>query len=122
MGSQNRRLYRCDFSTDQGASIMDNQENKGAAEVRLRAAQIQNRIAELTGHKPSRTTLWRWHLENRLECSRIGGRIYSTDSAIREMLLADEQRNFASASQRGQLATERLEAQIASDRLKAGRN
>jgi hypothetical protein len=38
------------------------------------------------------------------------------------MLLADEQRNRASASQRGQLATERLEAQIASDRLKAGRN
>ena len=121
MESQTRRFHRCDVSTYQESLNMDNQETKGA-EVRLRAAQIQRRIAELTGHKPSRTTLWRWHLENRLECSRIGGRIYSTDSAIREMLLADEQRNRASASQRGQLATERLEAQIASDRLKAGRN
>ena len=121
MESQTRRFHRCDVSTYQESLNMDNQETKGA-EVRLRAAQIQRRIAELTGHKPSRTTLWRWHLENRLECSRIGGRIYSTDSAIRAMILADEQRNRASADQRAQLAAARLEAQIERDSERARQN
>jgi hypothetical protein len=68
-----------------------------------------------TGHKPGRSTWWRWILTNRLESRRLGGRIYTTESAIRRMLAADEQRNRGSANTRGDAAAARLAAIIDRD-------
>jgi hypothetical protein len=53
----------------------------------------------------------------------IGGRIYTTESAIREMLAADEQRNRGSTNTRGAAAAKRIEAltERATRRAKGGR-
>ena len=47
-------------------------------------------VEKLTGLKPGRSTVWRWQTDGRLESKFIGGRLYSTESAIRRMLEADE--------------------------------
>jgi len=84
---------------------------------------IARRLRELTGHKPGKSTVWRWHLTGRLESRRIGGRIYSTESAIRRMIEADELRNRGSANTRGEAAAKRIEALTAQRgrRTKGGR-
>lgn len=91
---------------------MEQSETQGNAEPTLGMGGIARRIYELTGHKPGRSTLWRWHLTGRLESRRIGGRLYATESAIRAMLTADEQRNRGSSNTRGEAAAARLAAII----------
>ena len=88
----------------------------GEAEPLLGASAITHRVHELTGHRPSRSTLWRWHLTGRLETRRIGGRLYASESAIRRMLAADEQRNRGSAGTRGAAAAARHESRLSGRR------
>ena len=80
----------------------------GNAEQLLGMAAIASRIHELMGHKPSRSTLWRWHLPGRLDAKRIGSRLYATETAIRAMLAADEAKNHGTVNSRGQAAAARL--------------
>ena len=80
----------------------------GNAEQLLGMAAIASRIHELMGHKPSRSTLWRWHLTGRLDAKRIGSRLYATETAIRAMLAADESKNHGTVNSRGQAAAARL--------------
>jgi hypothetical protein len=80
----------------------------GNAEQLLGMAAIASRIHELMGHKPSRSTLWRWHLTGRLDAKRIGSRLYATETAIRAMLAADEEKNHGTVNSRGQAAAARL--------------
>lgn len=58
-------------------------------EAALAPRAIQELVARFTGHKPSASAIHRWRLSNRLRFTRIGGRHYSTESAVREMLAAD---------------------------------
>jgi hypothetical protein len=80
-----------------------------AAEPVLCMGAIERLVFTLTGYRPGRSTLHRWILGGRLKCTRIGGRFYATESAIREMLAADEQRNRGSVSSRGTAAAARIE-------------
>jgi hypothetical protein len=80
----------------------------GAGEPLLSSAYVRRRCYELSGYKPSPSTLWRWHLSGRLETTRIGGRLYATESAIRRMLERDAMRNRGTAGARGLAAAERL--------------
>jgi hypothetical protein len=80
------------------------------AEPVLGMSAIERRIREITGYKPGRSTLHRWLLKGRLRATRIGGRFYATERAIREMLEADEQRNHGSVGARGQAAAARIDA------------
>jgi hypothetical protein len=89
---------------------VDNQSHNGEAETLLSMGAIARRCFELTGHKPGRSTLWRWHLSGRLTARRIGGRLYATESAIRAMLAADDQRNRGTIGERGRAAAARLAA------------
>lgn len=94
---------------------MEYEKSNGNAEPTLGMGGIARRIYELTGHKPGRSTLWRWHLSGRLDATRIGGRLYATETAIRAMLTADEQRNRGSSNTRGQAAAARLTAILDGD-------
>lgn len=76
---------------------------------------IARRIHALTGHKPGRSTLWRWHLSGRLEARRVGGRLYATESAIRAMLEADALCNRGTADARARAAAARLADAIGRD-------
>ena len=87
---------------------MKNQNSNGNAEPTLSMGGIARRIYELTGHKPGRSTLWRWHLTGRLDAKRIGSRLYATETAIRAMLAADEAKNHGTVNSRGQAAAARL--------------
>lgn len=86
--------------------------HRDVAERSLSVGEIATLVKLITGHRPSRSTLWRWHLTGRLETRRIGGRLYATESAIRRMLAADEQRNRGSAGARGAAAAARLSAAL----------
>jgi hypothetical protein len=88
----------------------------GETEPLLGASAITHRVHELTGFRPSRSTLWRWHLTGRLETRRIGGRLYATESAVRRMLAADEQRNRGGAGSRGAAAAARHDSRMAGRR------
>jgi hypothetical protein len=87
---------------------MSENQLHGNAEQLLGMAAIAQRIHELMGHKPSRSTLWRWHLTGRLDAKRIGSRLYATETAIRAMLAADEAKNHGTVNSRGQAAAARL--------------
>jgi hypothetical protein len=87
---------------------MGHDKQTGNAEQLLGMAAIASRIHELTGHKPSRSALWRWGLTGRLDAKRIGGRLYATETAIRAMLAADEAKNHGTVNSRGQAAAARL--------------
>ena len=78
----------------------------------LGMGEIAKLVQLITGYKPSRASLWRWHLTGRLETRRIGGRLYATESAIRRMLAADEQRSRGGAGARGAAAASRLSAAL----------
>jgi hypothetical protein len=79
------------------------------AERLLGTGEITRLVQRFTGHSPSRSALWRWHLSGRLETTRIGGRLYATESAIRRMLERDAMRNRGTAGGRGLAAAERLQ-------------
>ena len=102
---------------------MHKTESNGKPEPLLGAGMTRRRFCELTGHTPGLSTLHRWRLKGRLRATMIGGRIFTTESAIREMLAADEQRNRGSANSRGEAAAVRIEALTArsSRRAKGGR-
>jgi hypothetical protein len=89
---------------------MESNRSNGETEPMLGMGAIARRFFELTGHKPGRSTLWRWHLSGRLAARRIGGRLYATESAIRAMLAADDQRNRGTIGERGRAAAARLAA------------
>lgn len=91
---------------------MTGQESTPSPERLLGMGEIAKLVQLITGHKPSRATGWRWHLDGRLETRRIGGRLYATESAVRRMLAADEQRNRGSAGARGAAAAARLSAAL----------
>jgi hypothetical protein len=90
--------------------------HRDGAERSLSAGEIATLVKLITGHRPSRSTLWRWHLTGRLETRRIGGRLYASESAIRRMLAADEQRNRGSAGTRGAAAAARHESRLSGRR------
>jgi hypothetical protein len=77
-------------------------------EQMLGMGAIARLVYQLTGHKPGRSTVWRWHLTGRLQARRIGGRLYSTETMVSAMLAADEQRNRGSVNSRGEAAAARL--------------
>ncbi len=91
---------------------MSSHANYGDAARPLGMGEVAKLVQLITGYKPSRASLWRWHLTGRLETRRIGGRLYATESAIRRMLAADEQRNRGSADSRGTAAAARLSAAL----------
>ncbi len=91
---------------------MLNERESGEAEPLLGMGEVAKLVHQITGYKPSRATGWRWHLDGRLETRRIGGRLYATESAVRRMLAADEQRNRGSAGSRGGAAASRLSAAL----------
>lgn len=84
-------------------------QEHGKAEPLLGAGMTRRRFCEITGHTPGLSTLHRWRLKGRLRAVMIGGRIFTTESAIREMLAADEQRNRGSVNSRGTAAAARIE-------------
>ena len=85
------------------------------AEQMLGMGEIARLVYELTGHKPGRSTLWRWHLTGRLQARRIGGRLYASATAVSAMLAADEQHNRGSINDRGQAAASRLATLMSRD-------
>jgi hypothetical protein len=93
-------------------SQMSVQVKQPAAEPLLGMREIARFMLAETGHKPGRSTIWRWGLTGRLAYRRIGGRLYTTATAIRDMLATDEQRNRGSTSTRGTAAAARLSAVI----------
>jgi hypothetical protein len=95
----------------------------GKPEPLLGAGMARRRFCELTGHTPGPSTFHRWRLKGRLFAVMIGGRFYTTESAILAMLAADEQRNRGSANTRGAAAAKRIEAltERATRRAKGGR-
>jgi hypothetical protein len=94
-----------------------------AAEPRLGMGAARRLFHTLTGHMPGLSSMHRWRLKGRLYAVMIGGRFYTTESAILAMLAADEQRNRGSANARGEAAAVRIEALTArsSRRAKGGR-
>ena len=87
---------------------MSVQVKQPAAEPLLGMREIARFMLAETGHKPGRSTIWRWGLTGRLADRRIGGRLFTTESAIRAMLAADEAQNRGSVNERGQAAAARL--------------
>ena len=87
---------------------MSVQVKQPAAEPLLGMREIARFMLAETGHKPGRSTIWRWGLTGRLAYRRIGGRLFTTESAIRAMLAADEAQNRGSVNERGQAAAARL--------------
>ena len=86
-----------------------------AAEPLLGMRDIANLIQHTTGHRPSRSVLWRWHLKGRLKTTRVGNKLFATEAAIRDMLARDETRNLGSCGTRAAAAVARLEQEIGSD-------
>ena len=87
---------------------MSDDRPTGNPEQALGMAALAQRILEVPGHRPGRSTLWRWHLIGRLDAKRIGSRLYATETAIRAMLAADEAKNHGTVNSRGQAAAARL--------------
>ncbi len=87
----------------------------GEAEPSLGMGAARRCFRKLTGHMPGLSSLHRWRLKGRLYAVMIGGRFYTSESAIRAMLAADEQRNRGSANTRGEAAAARLTAIIGRD-------
>ncbi len=85
------------------------------AERKLGMGEARRLFRSLTGHTPGLSTIHRWRLGGRLHAVMIGGRLFTTESAIRAMLAADEQRNRASANARGEAAAARLAALLDGD-------
>ena len=91
---------------------MRQSETQGEAERKLGMGEARRLFRELTGHTPGLSTMHRWRLGGRLHAVMIGGRLFTTESAIRAMLAADEQRNRANANSRGEAAAARLAAML----------
>jgi hypothetical protein len=56
--------------------------------------QASIRIQEITGYKPSRSTLWRWIQAGRLQTKRLGTRYYTNETWIRECVYERLTPNF----------------------------
>lgn len=80
----------------------------GGPERSLGLSEAARRIEQLTGFRPSRSTLWRWHLSGRLPSRRVGRRLLTTDRDIHRMLAEDEGKNRGSTQARGNEAGARL--------------
>lgn len=71
-------------------------------------------LERIAGFRPSRATMFRWALSGRLKCTRIGGRLFTTESALRAMLAQDSlagtsrRPKESSISERGKAAAARL--------------
>lgn len=57
-------------------------------------------VHEWTGHRPHLATLFRWAWKGRLPTHRVGGRVFTTKSALRELLEADAIRPPATRARR----------------------
>ena len=90
-------------------------QNSRNAERKLGMGEARRLFRELTGHTPGLSTIHRWRLGGRLHAVMIGGRLFTTESAIRAMLAADEQRNRGSTNARGEAAAARLAAMLDRD-------
>jgi hypothetical protein len=53
-------------------------------------AQAAIRIKELTGYKPSRSTMWRWIQAGRIQTRRIGTRYYTNETWIADCIACDQ--------------------------------
>ena len=56
--------------------------------------QASIRIQEITGYKPSRSTLWRWIQAGRLQTKRLGTRYYTNETWIHELVYERLSPNF----------------------------
>lgn len=52
--------------------------------------QASIRIQEITGYKPSRSTLWRWIQAGRIQTRRIGTRYYTSETWIADCIACDQ--------------------------------
>jgi hypothetical protein len=52
--------------------------------------QASIRIQEITGYKPSRSTLWRWIQAGRIQTRRIGTRYYTNETWIADCIACDQ--------------------------------
>jgi hypothetical protein len=57
-------------------------------------------VQELTGHRPHIATLFRWAYSGRLPTFRVGSRVFTTKTALRELLDADAGRPPATRDRR----------------------
>jgi hypothetical protein len=57
-------------------------------------------VQQLTGHRPHIATLFRWAYSGRLPTHRVGGRVFTTKTALRELLDADAGRPPATRDRR----------------------
>jgi hypothetical protein len=57
-------------------------------------------VQQLTGHRPHLSTLHRWALKGRLAVHRVGCKVFTTKSALRELLEADASRPPATRDRR----------------------
>jgi hypothetical protein len=53
-------------------------------------AQAAIRIQQLTGYKPSRSTMWRWVEAGRIQTRRIGTRYYTNETWIADCIACDQ--------------------------------
>lgn len=60
-------------------------------------------MERMAGIRPSRATMFRWALSGRLECTRIGGRLFTTEPALRAMLERDARRDRPKTGRNGRL-------------------
>jgi hypothetical protein len=73
----------------------------------ITASQALAFIQRVTGTRVSKSTLWRWHLTGRLKSSRIGGRIFTSEPWVQEMLARDAESGPHHVASRGIAAVER---------------
>lgn len=78
------------------------------SERRLTAGQAIRAIQWIAGISVSRSTLWRWHMEGRLRCVKMGRRLFTTERDIRAMLEEDSASNRAGTGERGAASALRL--------------
>jgi len=57
-------------------------------------------VHKLTGHRPHLSTLHRWALKGRLAVHRVGCKVFTTKTALRELLEADASRPPATRDRR----------------------
>ena len=101
---------------------MHKTESNGKAEQLLGMGAARRLHFELTGLKPGLSTVHRWRLKGRLRAVMIGGRLYTTESAIRAMIAADAERDRGTVNARGTAAAARIERLAATmPRRKGGR-
>jgi predicted DNA-binding transcriptional regulator AlpA len=79
-----------------------------APEPLLTTSQAIRLIANLTGCRVSRSTIWRWYFSGRLPATRVGGRLFASERQVREMLAQDSAMQRPTTAARGIAAANRL--------------